>query len=179
MHDPLRAKAKVVLYSSVTFLAAIGLATGLGALVVLAACGKDEPAQPQTTAPAVTEETVTDEPAAVTETTVAEETETVVVEESAAEPEEGEQGPTGKERLVREVGGIEDLEALALPALLELLGHRGPGQGARLGDALTCLHRPGKDSPLPEGDFPRRSQGRRDAASWNSASAPTTRPAKR
>ena len=63
----------------------------LCALVVLAACGKDEPAQPQTTAPAVTEETVTDEPAAATETTVAEETETVVVEESAAEPEEGEQ----------------------------------------------------------------------------------------
>ena len=63
----------------------------LFALVVLAACGKDEPAQPQTTAPAVTEETVTDEPAAATETTVAEETETVVVEESAAEPEEGEQ----------------------------------------------------------------------------------------
>ena len=56
----------------------------LFALVVLAACGKDEPAQPQTTAPAVTEETVTDEPAAATETTVAEETETVVVEESAA-----------------------------------------------------------------------------------------------
>ena len=30
MHDPLRSKAKVVLYSSATFLAAIGLATGLG-----------------------------------------------------------------------------------------------------------------------------------------------------
>ena len=62
----------------------------LSALVVLAACGKDEPAQPQTTAPAVTEETITEEPAAVTETIVANETETVVVEESAAEPEEGE-----------------------------------------------------------------------------------------
>ena len=63
----------------------------LSALVVLAACGKDEPAQPQTTAPAVAEETVPEEPAAVTETNVADETETVVVEESAAEPEEGEQ----------------------------------------------------------------------------------------
>ncbi|MBT8337758.1 MAG: hypothetical protein KJO11_14225, partial [Gemmatimonadetes bacterium] len=30
MHDPLKAKAKVVLYSGVTFFAAIGLATGLG-----------------------------------------------------------------------------------------------------------------------------------------------------
>lgn len=61
------------------------------ALLFLAACGKDEPAQPETAAPAVTEEAVADEPMDATETTVADDTEAVVVEESAAEPEEGEQ----------------------------------------------------------------------------------------
>ena len=64
----------------------------LFALVILAACGKDEPAQPQTAAPDATEATVTEEPAAaVAETAVTDDTETVVVEESAAVPEEGEQ----------------------------------------------------------------------------------------
>lgn len=60
-------------------------------LLILAACGKDEPAQPQSIEPAVTEETVVEEPAAETEAAVEQEAETVVVEESAAEPEEGEQ----------------------------------------------------------------------------------------
>ena len=60
-------------------------------LFILAGCGKEEPPQPQTAAPAVTEEAATDEAAAVAETAIADETETVVVEESAAEPEEGEQ----------------------------------------------------------------------------------------
>ncbi len=61
------------------------------ALLILAACGKDEPAQPQSAEPAVAEETVVEEPAVETEAAVEQETETVVVEESAAEPEEGEQ----------------------------------------------------------------------------------------
>ncbi len=62
------------------------------ALLILTACGKDEPAQPQSAEPAVVEETVVEEPAAETETAPEEElAEAVVVEESAAEPEEGEQ----------------------------------------------------------------------------------------
>lgn len=62
------------------------------ALLVLAACGKEEPAQPQTTEPAVTDEIAVDEPAAAPETAPEEEVaEAVVVEESAAEPEEDEQ----------------------------------------------------------------------------------------
>lgn len=61
------------------------------ALLVLAACGKDEPAQPQTTEPAAAEETVAEESAAATEAVEDAEAEAVVVEESAAEPEEGEQ----------------------------------------------------------------------------------------
>jgi thiol:disulfide interchange protein DsbA len=62
------------------------------ALLVLAACGKEEPAQPQTTEPSVTDEMAVEEPAAAPETTPVEEVvEAVVVEESAAEPEEDEQ----------------------------------------------------------------------------------------
>ena len=61
------------------------------ALLILAACGKDEPAQPQTTEPAVADEAVVEEPVAATEAAAEQEAETVVVEESAAEPEEDEQ----------------------------------------------------------------------------------------
>ena len=61
------------------------------ALLILTACGKDEPTQPQSAEPAVADETVVEEPAVETEAAVEQETETVVVEESAAEPEEGEQ----------------------------------------------------------------------------------------
>ncbi|MDJ0812699.1 MAG: thiol:disulfide interchange protein DsbA/DsbL [Woeseiaceae bacterium] len=61
------------------------------ALLVLAACGKEEPAQPQTTAPAVAEDPMAEAATEATEAPVTEETEAVVVEESAAEPEEDEQ----------------------------------------------------------------------------------------
>ncbi len=62
------------------------------ALLVLAACGKDEPAQPQPAEQAATDDIAVEEPAAVDETAPEEEVvEAVVVEESAAEPEEGEQ----------------------------------------------------------------------------------------
>jgi thiol:disulfide interchange protein DsbA len=62
------------------------------ALLVLAACGKDEPAQPQTAEPAAAEEAVAEEPVATPEETAAEaEAGAVVVEESAAEPEDDEQ----------------------------------------------------------------------------------------
>lgn len=59
------------------------------AFLALAACSKEEPAQVVTEEPAVVEEAVVEEVTApVVEAT---ETETIVVEESAAEPEEGEQ----------------------------------------------------------------------------------------
>jgi thiol:disulfide interchange protein DsbA len=61
------------------------------ALLVLAACGKDEPAEPQATEPAAIEEAVVEESDAATEAVEEEVTEAVVVEESAAEPEEDEQ----------------------------------------------------------------------------------------
>jgi thiol:disulfide interchange protein DsbA len=61
------------------------------ALLVVTACGKDEPAQPQTAEPATVEEAVVEDVDAATETAVDEATETVIVEESAAEPEEDEQ----------------------------------------------------------------------------------------
>ena len=62
------------------------------ALLVLAACGKDEPAQQQPAEQAATEEAAVEEQEAVTESAPEEEVvEAVVVEESAAEPEEDEQ----------------------------------------------------------------------------------------
>ncbi|MDJ0904428.1 MAG: DsbA family protein [Woeseiaceae bacterium] len=62
------------------------------ALLVLAACGKNEPAQPQPAEQAATDATAVEQPVAVTEPEPQEEVaEAIVVEESAAEPEEGEQ----------------------------------------------------------------------------------------
>lgn len=60
------------------------------ACLALAACSREEAPPAVTEEPAVVEETVIEEPAPVTETEQPE-TETIVVEESAAEPEEDEQ----------------------------------------------------------------------------------------
>ena len=61
-------------------------------LLLLAACGKDEPSQPQPAEQAATDEIADEQPVAATEPQPEEEVvEAVVVEESAAEPEEGEQ----------------------------------------------------------------------------------------
>ena len=61
------------------------------AFLALAACSQDEPAQTAAEEPAVAEEAVVEEAAPATEEAVETEAETTVVEESAAEPEEGEQ----------------------------------------------------------------------------------------
>jgi thiol:disulfide interchange protein DsbA len=58
-------------------------------LLAIAACGQEEPAQPEPGDPVVVEEVVTDESAETMETV--EEAEATVVEESAAEPEGDEQ----------------------------------------------------------------------------------------
>jgi len=59
------------------------------ALLAIAACGQEEPAQPATDEPLVVEEAVVEEAAETTE--AVEVAETTVVEESAAEPEADEQ----------------------------------------------------------------------------------------
>jgi thiol:disulfide interchange protein DsbA len=59
------------------------------ACVMLAACGQEEPAPDVSEEPAVSDEQVIEEPTPATET--ADDTEAVVVEESAAEPEADEQ----------------------------------------------------------------------------------------
>jgi protein dithiol oxidoreductase (disulfide-forming) len=59
------------------------------ALVALAACGQEEPAQPVVEQPIVVDDTVVEEATETTE--AAEETEATVVEESASEPAEDEQ----------------------------------------------------------------------------------------
>ena len=58
-------------------------------LLAIAACGQEEPAQPEPGDPVVVEEVVTDESAETME--IVEEAEATVVEESAAEPEGDEQ----------------------------------------------------------------------------------------
>jgi len=61
------------------------------ALLAIAACGQEEPAQPATEEPVVVEEAVSDEAADATEAVATEVAEATVVEESAAEPEADEQ----------------------------------------------------------------------------------------
>jgi thiol:disulfide interchange protein DsbA len=60
------------------------------ACLALVACSKEEPAQPVTEEPAVADEPIAEEPAPAADTAETQ-TEATVVEESAAEPEEGEQ----------------------------------------------------------------------------------------
>ena len=66
------------------------LAPILLACLAVAACGRDEPAEPVTEEPAA-EESIVEEPAPAPAAEESEAAEATVVEESAAEPEEGEQ----------------------------------------------------------------------------------------